>query len=1309
MSDLDVHQPATAGDDPPPPLTVSGPAGRVAVELATGRHTIGELADVLGIPRRAVVVVDGQPVDRRVRLDRSGVANGSRVAGRPSRTTCRPARSCEELPDDDPAGGRLVVTVEAGPDAGGAVVLPPGRHLIGRSAGCAIRFDDPFAELHHAVLDVGVDSSSIAPPVVQLAGRVPCRNGAAADEPAGESVVLIGASRVRVAVAGPERPSPPPPAAALSPTRGDPWRSTLHRPPRRPAPWTPTPIEPPCSDSTRPLRSAGGLLAGVMSVVGGVVLAVAMHHPMYLIFSCLGFVAAVVSALGTRLGDRRRRRRGVAESLRDVERFGREVAAQHDARAAHARSTSPTVAAALRVVTDLTSELWARRADDDDAFAVSLGWGSMPWTADLARSGADLSAAAMAIIDRHALLDGVPVTAHLGPGQALAIVGDNGVAVARALLLQLAVLTGPADWRLVVIADDPDEWEWVTWLPHVESVATSDGGPLIAAADDGTRLTAILARLESTDDRHVVVLTDRPDTLSARTGALRRYLAGAPSVAVIAVVEHGGTVPPLCRSELRIGSLCAGRWSDRQTDSGRQLAVHAAGVTLAVACDAARRLARIHDPEDPIEVASACPMSVALSRVLARSGPMPIDDSIGIAATWRSRSRHRGGAGDGHPRAAIGVGTDGVVEIDLVADGPHALIAGTTGAGKSELLRTLVVALAASTCPDDLTFVLVDYKGGSTFDACAELPHTVGVVTDLDDRLAERALVSLEAEIRRRERLLRQAGVDDLSAYRLVAAGDRPLPRLVVVVDEFATLAADLPDFLPSLVGVAQRGRSLGIHLVLATQRPAGVVSDEIRANTNLRIALRLQDRADALDIVGSAEPASFPRGVPGRAMLRLGAGETVVFQTAHSAGEHRSVDDDGLRIHRPTPSGPRSTPCLDTVTELAALTRAIRAAASLCEVAPPFRPWLDPLPTLLPATTLDDDAVGIVDDPATQRQVPLRWDRRAGNLALIGSLGSGTTTALRTLLVAGGPAAHCYVVDARGDELLDDVAALPNCGAVVGLHEAERRTRLVRFLSDELTRRRADPAASRSPIVVAIDGLGALLAALAGPADVDEHGSWLRVLTDGAALGIHTIATTERPGAVPHTAFAALPQRWLFHVDDPLECVGLGVRAAAVPPPTPGRIMIVDRRLEAQLAVLAVPSAPPAATTGRAGRHRHARRRHRRQVAASVDSSWWGDGADDRRRLRDARASQHRGPRWRARSRRRAGAQWPEYRGDPPHRRLAHRPPGRHRRGALPAAVLARCGVGDGSDPGGCRGGCRRGSDHHGRGSRRTPCPRRH
>ena len=161
--------------------------------------------------------------------------------------------------------------------------------------------------------------------------------------------------------------------------------------------------------------------------------------------------------------------------------------------------------------------------------------------------------------------------------------------------------------------------------------------------------------------------------------------------------------------------------------------------------------------------------------------------------------------------------------------------------------------------------MLIDYKGGSTFDACADLPHTVGVVTDLDERLAERALVSLEAEIRRRERRLRGVGADGLDAYRVAVGADvDPLPRLVVVIDEFAAMAADLPGFLPALVGVAQRGRSLGIHLILATQRPAGVVSDEIRANTNLRIALRLQDRADAIDVVGVADPVSFPGASPG-------------------------------------------------------------------------------------------------------------------------------------------------------------------------------------------------------------------------------------------------------------------------------------------------------------------------------------------------------------------------------------------------------------------------------------------------------------
>src|SRR4029077_4424374 len=216
----------------------------------------------------------------------------------------------------------------------------------------------------------------------------------------------------------------------------------------------------------------------------------------------------------------------------------------------------------------------------------------------------------------------------------------------------------------------------------------------------------------------------------------------------------------------------------------------------------------------------------------------------------------------------IGIGADGPFVVDIRADGPHALIAGTTGAGKSELLQTLIASLAAANRPDAMNFVLIDYKGGSAFKDCARLPHTVGMVSDLDGHLTERALASLAAELKRREEILLAAGAKDIEdsweatsrARGLFspppASAAEPLPRLMLVIDEFASLVAELPDFVAGLGGIAQRGRALGVHLVLATQRPAGVVSADIRANTNLRIALRVTDAAESADVIDVPDAA---------------------------------------------------------------------------------------------------------------------------------------------------------------------------------------------------------------------------------------------------------------------------------------------------------------------------------------------------------------------------------------------------------------------------------------------------------------------
>ncbi|QNN50053.1 hypothetical protein H9L10_02970 [Phycicoccus endophyticus] len=249
--------------------------------------------------------------------------------------------------------------------------------------------------------------------------------------------------------------------------------------------------------------------------------------------------------------------------------------------------------------------------------------------------------------------------------------------------------------------------------------------------------------------------------------------------------------------------------------------------------------------------------------------PLPSEVSLGELLGLRSddagwlRARWAAAAG---PTATVGVGPSGPLVVDLRTDGPHVLVGGTTGSGKSEFLRTLVTGLALDSPPEELTLLLVDFKGGAAFGPCAGLPHVVGLVTDLDDRLVRRVLRALEAELRRREELLARLGAADLEAAARRWPSDEPaLPRLVVVVDELRALVDEHPDALTALVRIAAQGRSLGLHLVLATQRPAGTVTAQVQANVNLRIAFRVRDRSDAVHVVEDERAALLPADVPGR------------------------------------------------------------------------------------------------------------------------------------------------------------------------------------------------------------------------------------------------------------------------------------------------------------------------------------------------------------------------------------------------------------------------------------------------------------
>lgn len=1121
-----------------------------------------------------------------LRIDGRATSHGERLAEidrlrAGARLTSGPAR--DERTEQDVAEPVVETRIVAGPCVSPWRALPSGRYLLGRAPMVAIRLDDPGAEAHHAVVIVD-DRGDVR--VTQLAGATPIRS---ASEVATDQIELqIGSSVVRI-----RRRRPRPiggevgasaekcgGSVAVHPT--DPWRRIVWRAPFSPPVWDDDELVAPSAPSEVAGPSATGLVGVGAAALGAVAIALVLGNVMFLLFAAMGVVAATATFLVGRIAARRTRRRRRAEHETRLDEFRIAIDECRERRSEHHRALHRGIDGVISDVLECDDRLgtmWRHRVDSPEVPLVSVvGRGVVHWTPriDLGE-GREVDPELIRLGERCGRLDQGAAPVTIVPGDAIALHGPAslGASVARSLLVQLATSVGPADWRLVVVSSDRQRWEWTRWLPH----GALEDGALIVVEPTDERDGGLADALASIDaSRRLLLVTDEPQLFTARTGPLRRFLATTHTAASLVVVGADSTVPSSCRRVLTVGSIGTATWTGEipDTDDATDITFH--GVSVDLADQVARRLACLVDPEDDGGVTGSVPSTVTFGELLEPSER---------AATAMLHRWQLAGP-DPAPVAPIGMSADGRVDLDLVRDGPHGLIAGTTGSGKSELLRTLVVSLATAVSPEHLNFVLVDYKGGSTFDACADLPHTVGLVTDLDGGLAERALASLDAELHRRERLLRGAGAADLTEYR---RGDQltvprtPIARLVVVIDEFAALAKDLPHFLAALVDVAQRGRSLGVHLLLATQRPAGVVNDDIRANTNLRLALRLQDTTEALDVVTDPRPAAFPRRSPGRAALRLGPDEIVVFQSARCSGPEPVAAAVGIVVERVgeialDDADEGSSAARSVSSELRVMVDAVIEAAATGGLAAPHRPWTEPLPFPLPTSRLDEvprhgeaAPIGWIDDPAHQCRRPLSWTPTDGSLALVGSPGSGTTSTLIALAAsicrAAPPAElHLYVIDSRGDDGLAGLASVAHCGGVVRLTEEERIHRVLQRVVDAIDRRMGTPpgAGPRADpqIVVMIDGLGSLRASLA---PIERQASFdllHRLFTDGPSAGVALVVVDDTAAALSHVAVA---DRWIFRLNDPSVASGFGIGSAAVPDDRPGRLRIAGSGAEAQVA----------------------------------------------------------------------------------------------------------------------------------------------
>ena len=1055
----------------------------------------------------------------------------------------------------------LRLRVVGGPDCGGAGPIGTEYTTVGRDSQSGIVLTDPSVSREHASLRrtaSGVQVCDLDSTNGTFVDGRRVRSGGVRLDP--NALLRVGDSYLSL-----EAPDEPP--ATTHPAADG--RIAVNR-----APWARAPgdfVE--IALPQAPERGAAhrlqlvGLLA---PAIAGAVFALTLSSPMFLLLAVAGPLALLASWTAGAAGSRRARRRDARTFGQRMAEATRRVEAALAAEGIERRTADPDAAALARTAQVPGISLWSRRRDDSDILDVRLGLADLE-SATRVREGAQVRAAGTAA--------SVPLLVRLRLGP-LGIVGPSRVAraLARWIVLQLAVRVSPDDLEFALLVGDEAEpsWRWMRWLPHLRGPVAQSALTRREAMDQ-----LLLRRAPETGQsarsrtrRWLVIVIDHADDTADPPGLAEVLDTGeANRVAALCVGAQAGALPMACRTIARVvgvpgtrialdagpadaaaGQVVAGRvFAGRVVASADQL-----GVELAEG--SARALAALITSGGRSD--AALPQSAPLLPLLGLDPP----DPASVVRRWRGS--------DATPSAVIGVGTDGPVTVDLARDGPHALIVGTTGSGKSELLRTLVAGMAATHPPDAVEFVLVDYKGGAAFAECAALPHTAGVVTDLDAQLTARALRSLACELRRREAIFAAAGVRDLAEYRSQA---RPLavPATVLVVDELAALVQELPEFVSGLVTIAQKGRSLGIHLVLATQRAAGAVPSDVRANTALRIALRVTDAADSLDVIDRPDAADLDRACPGRALVRIAGGTTIPVQTSFVGGTGTGYDPAAvsvLELDRWRGIQPDPDAEAPAISDLGALVAAIRRAASERGLERAHSPWLPPLPdrTPVPASGAASHVVplGVVDLPDQQARAALQLDlRRAGSVVFAGGPRSGRTTALCTLaLVAAQRLSprqlQVQVIDFAGGELAV-LERLPHVGSTVTGDIATAARVLTRLLE-----RCAQPAGEDAPVMLCLlDGWENFVDAAEdydGGRAVDTARALLRA---GPSRAV-TVAVAGDRGALTPRLAAAVAHKIVLRLTDAADYALAGIATGAVPRDMPpGRALRAEDSAELQLA----------------------------------------------------------------------------------------------------------------------------------------------
>jgi S-DNA-T family DNA segregation ATPase FtsK/SpoIIIE len=911
--------------------------------------------------------------------------------------------------------------------------------------------------------------------------------------------------------------------------------------------------------------------------------------------------------------------------------------------------------------------LWERRTTDPDFGALRLGVGTRPSTVRYIvgtsqddneeaqmKDAMKLAADSLFVTDvpitiplrRYLKPDappggsekkesGDPTTQTIEARSAIGIAGQDREKTynfIRSIMAHYAVFHAPTDARLFVVGtpETRSQWEWARWLPHCNTSRNLQGtGDQLCFEKDKARrfwddlqteLERRQLRLQDKDKDsqvdptlpHLLVVVDGL-TAKGESSPLNEVQAEASvsillqrgpqlGASIMFVVPDRSQVPSDCKAVIEIEAFeetTAFRYAETGVNTLRY--VGSADELIAARADQelARKLA-------PLAVRSTYGADLAAAVSLLEMGPFETVEAVPILDNWQ-KTREPGSAQ--WLSVPIGVMPGNKVRELLFSadgDGVHGMIAGTTGSGKSELLLTLIVGLAIKYDPSVINFVLVDYKGGAAFDPFRTLPHCVDIVTNLQGTAGVRTFTALRSELNRRSKLIADTNVKHIVHYRQkgLHITREPFPFLFVIVDEFAEMVKENPDFKAQLDSITRLGRALGVSLILATQRPAGAVTDQMRANMKFRICLRVETMEDSRELLRRSDAAFLPPNIPGRAYVQVGNENVELMQVARAGGPYAGPQIDAtppvIWLNRQRadsqarPAGPlQEAPALSDVL----VDVMNRMAQENPEVVKQKKPWPDPLPTYLPLDVeyvggeternpllplnpavrawlhgeggwrgvnwLEDGMrapVGLIDNPIRAEQLLMRIDLTRGHTVIFGASGWGKTTFLRTLItslaVTHSPdELNMYFFD-FGGRGLDVLEALPHRGASISPSEEERVQRLLRRLEGILEERKSLLSQAR------VDNLStynathpdnvqpAILFVIDNFAEFKENyenlmDKMIGVARDGRAYGVHLVATAEQSNALPGKLFSLFTERITLKLADSTEyanIVGRGV-----------------------------------------------------------------------------------------------------------------------------------------------------------------------